>query len=354
MEVSYDHESKLIHPFVHEFLEKHPYKCTKLVQVSSISSITNVFGGMMSLMARSSVLPIDKILPSTHEAYKTADGATVCCTFYHPNVVDSKTPLLFILNTFGGNTPLFEALIIVLIKNLGWNVVLYHRRGVHCPLTSFSEHVSGNDDDLKLTLEAVYKKYPSQPFFCLGYSAGGSILARCLGKYNFPFIIAAATISSALHEKMFTAINPLLGREMLKASRKRFKDYEKKHPLDKKERDIYNRLQNSGGNLKQYGEIESELFAKSVDEFYSKQAVEKWIGKVQIPLISINAKDDKVCAHPELHKDLLLKIPNSIYVITEYGGHCVFDSNTPYLTNVNWAEFVIISFFQYLLVEKSS
>ena len=368
-------ENKLLTEFATYMKTKNQYSCSIPLKVSRFSSIVH---GLISYnyikQVRNNHSPLQTIF-NRHETFTMPDGGTVCVEHFIPTVVDEKTVMIYMFETFSGTTiTLFHPLIEIFVKILHWQVVLIHRRGVHCPLTTAVEHLSGCDEDTKHVLDVFHSRFPHCKSYGVGLSAGGIIMSRFLGKYKPSYIHGAVMISSGVHMNMFEHIDHTLGNFMLGPSRMRLYKYQMSYytqeeeskvktnsiPIPKlnkqelkfsfQEQAIYQRLSNCGGSIKKYVEIESELFSKDVMDFYSQHRVENWIINIPCPLMVINAEDDIISRQPRDYIHFLKSCPNILYVLTRNGGHCTFPSSTPLeFPTLNWAEHSCVKFFQHLI-----
>lgn len=359
MELSYHHDNKMISSFVENIVKPNEYKRneSKFPFFSGKSETSILIGDLLTSMTKKSPMSMMQ-LNSHHEKLIMSDGGTVCFHQFLPSIQSDNTPIVFIGATFGGNWPLYESLLLLLVRTFGWMVIVFNRRGAHCELTSPAERIVGCDEDIKIVLDLLHSRYPKSPFFCIGYSAGGCILARFLGKYNPSYVCGLVTISSAVNTGMLDKINPMAARTMLRVCQGRLKKFESKQrkegKITDKIKNVYNKLYKCA-DIKKYGEVESELFCESKEDFYQQNSIENWVGKCKIPIIMINAKNDRICTNPELeeYKQKLLEAPNSLYIITDHGSHCVYGSKDKNLQNINWAEFIALSFFDFLLKYKT-
>jgi predicted alpha/beta-fold hydrolase len=347
MELHYNNENAFISEFAKKIKEKNIFHCANLLSFISFSDGLHLFATLGFIFRRKSLF--ENILYNKHEKIKLADGGTVCFTQYSPSVMSANAPIVFILETFSGNGKILEPLIYVLVQKLKWSVVVFRRRGVHCPLTSPVEHVVGCDEDVKHAIELIHERNPFSKIFCLGISAGGTILARFLGKYQPKYVTGAATISSGLHTGMFDGMHDIIGNTMLSDARARIKNFASENKLGEKTLLIYKQLRSCGGNVRKYAEIESNLYEENTDDFFEKHMVQNWVPRIKVPFLAINAMDDKICMNPQYYTDILKENPVGIYIITKHGGHCAFPSTHNLLYELNWAEHVSILFFQYMI-----
>jgi predicted alpha/beta-fold hydrolase len=288
-------------------------------------------------------------LHSTHQKYVLPDQGTVCTLTFLPEPFEPSTPLIFFLPTFASNAGEFEPLIECYVKLFRWAVVVYHKRGVHCPLSTAPFCVVGNDADQKMVMDNVHQRYPTHPIFCIGESAGGTSLLRFLGKYRPSYVRGAVAISSAVHGDMYKNMPVFFARRILMAAQQKLKDYQSKHKLSEFEASIYRQLQQPVQSAEQFVKTESQLFCPSYDTFLRDFSVENYVPHITVPVLVINGKDDVVCREPLKFTSMLSQVPFSLFVVTELGGHCAFLSSSDMLQRINWAEFIAALFVHYLV-----
>lgn len=352
MDLYHNDTNDVIASFAKQVKKNYTFNCSKLFSIVSLSDVFHVVATAFVLQSRTPNKTIQNSLYKKHEHVKTQDGGTVCFTWYPPTIMAENIPILFILDTFSGSN-IFEALVCATIGKLKWHAIILHRRGVHCPLTTPAEHITGSDEDVAQVLEIVHKRHPTSPIFCMGFSAGGSILARFLGKYKPEYVYGAVTVSSGLHTGMFDGMNETIANSMLMQPRQRVVQYSIKNKLDEKTKNIYQRLLTCGGNIQKYAEIESELYEPDLDTYQDKQLVQNWTSTINIPFLAINSMDDVICTNPQFYiNDIIQNNPNALYIITKKGGHCVFQSGKNLPFNLNWAEYIGILFFQFLMYKN--
>jgi len=81
----------------------------------------------------------------------------------------------------------------------------------------------------------------------------------------------------------------------------------------------------------------------------------RYVKNVQIPMLCIMAKDDPVIKTSPSNQDMLLKNPNITRLFTEGGNHCEFRDNIMQNnTCINWAEGVVIGFFESIGASEAS
>src|SRR5438105_5043297 len=142
MHTFYNKDNAFLDRFVQHTLRQQPYQSTgwmgRLPRVS-IRGGRGLTGWMMPNKEKR----IQR--ESTHKRYTAPDGGTICTLTYAPKASPSiaeqkkKTiihPVLVFLTTFGTDATEFEQEISAFVDVLGWTVIVFHRRGLHCPMST--------------------------------------------------------------------------------------------------------------------------------------------------------------------------------------------------------------------------
>lgn len=410
MEFRYDKKKPILNEIVESIQLNNPLdECKKPWAITTLGILKNQLR----------CLDKDYHIAGQHVILRLNDGGTVCYHYYSSpltsstevfkndskinNNVKSPKNLLFILEGFGG-TPQNKhyPLISSIVDNENWHLVSFHRRGIHCPLTTFAQYQSGCDTDIITVLKFLHQQHPLTSIYILGISAGGVIGLRCLGKYNssLPFVKGICTISSAIHSAMFSDINPQMAYGMLKIPKSQLEDYANQYANDYKkftlkDRAIYQELQDIGTSneryddnndnnndndnittdykykqdhedcqhgkqhydkwgqsrniIRKYLETEAKLCSLPNNSNYNCEYLqENWIHGITQPCLIINAKDDYISKEPQKFAGLIDKIPQGIYLVTNQGGHCGYPCTIPG-SNLDWAECTMMLFFNHIV-----
>lgn len=292
---------------------------------------------------------------TTHTVFRRPDGGTVCIQQFLPSEpVTALTPLLFIASGFAGDVTTYETFLYVVVQHLGWIVVVFHRRGAHCPFTSPGLYMVGNDEDMLVALNHVHEKYPTNPLFCLGYSAGGTCLLRMLGKHRPAFVRGGAAVSSAVHQAMHDNIPGFASKYMLRTFNGRAQTYADgaRESMTCYEKEVYKQLSLSvRRGVQAYANIERLLYAVDKEQYEAEYNVHRHVPNITTPFLVLNAQDDVIASSPDKYQDVIRNAPNVAMIVTKFGGHCDYTSRDCTLVRlqVNWAEMVALRFFTYLL-----
>lgn len=309
-------------------------------------------------------------VPMRHTLLTRPDGGTAClltfcpaCKAPGPSLVEpsveplpnqgAATPfVVFLAPTFMGTVENNARLIEALLGAWGCPVVLFQRRGVHCAMTSPAFYTTGNDDDLLAALERTHADWPGRRLVCLGESAGGTSLLRCLGKHRPPYVVALATVSSAIHADMYRGVPTLAARFLLGPAKAALAAYQRSpsgsggaRGMTKAQQALYARLQ-AVTTLDEFIDVERQLYEPDRARFREAQSIERQLPRLHVPTLIINGDDDPVCRRPLDHAALVAGLPRVLFLVTRGGSHCAFHARhaVPGASHLNWAQFVALSF----------
>lgn len=261
-----------------------------------------------------------------HYLVPLKDGGQVCYHFY---AGDKDKPLLIIFVTVNGHAEKYN-IIVNHYLNQKWNIAIFNRRGMHCPLTTPHLYTSGNDSDNLQVFDHLLNgpMLNQSSIYLAGFSAGGIIMLRFLGKVlsqhpKYKLLIKkACCISGAVHTGMFESMNHEYAIGIYEMHKSKLVKYlfENPHKYDT----IKDLLFTSGEHIRSYLDEECKTYPMEKSEYLDDQLVQHWIPFIQHPTLIINAKDDQICLNPHFYIDEVLANDNLLYVITEHGGHLSF------------------------------
>ncbi len=200
-------------------------------------------------------------------------------------------------------------------------VFCYNVRGaLHPPKSNvFSHH--GLTSDIKFTVEHILKNY-NKKIILIGFSLGSNWVAKFLGEYNHPRIVAGIGIccpfdynylrSYYKKSKKSKFINYFITKNYkryLKRSMINPPDFSKCRYMEEVDKMIL-----------------SFLGEKNLDDFYRKSSCIIYISKIKVPFLFINTIDDPIIPKEVIPIKSCLKNKN-IGVVLLRGGHLGFFTN---------------------------
>ena len=217
------------------------------------------------------------------------------------------------------------------LENRGFASVLMHFRGCSGKdnLLPRSYH-SGDTEDARAYITHLHKSYPKSKLHAIGYSIGGNMLLKLLGKdgLNTP-LLSAISVSAPLDldicantiDRGFAKIYQAYLLKPLKEQLKRkFLQFDMKQFIDLKANNI--------DKIKTIREFDNLYTApinsfKNANNYYKRCSAKQYLKDIKIPTLIIHALDD-----PFMTPDILPKkseIFNSITLkVVPYGGHVGF------------------------------
>lgn len=241
--------------------------------------------------------------------------------------------------------------------NLKCPVVIYQRRGLHCPLTRPTFFVLGNDDDIELGARKISQLFPGKKMVLIGQSAGATSIVRLLGQPDrFPtihrLVNAGVGISGALHSGMYSNMSAATERSFVSPVRdiiQRCLDGQI-HTSDAKTASSHLArgvvaCKKMGDMVKAEFRLMQHEYGWTTDACKLRFLPELHADKICKPLLFICGKDDPLCHHPEKYAHLVRNNPNVLLVMTDYGSHCDFaDNGDKHSPGLTWAEKMAIMF----------
>lgn len=243
-------------------------------------------------------------------------------------------------------------------ESLGCPVVVYQRRGVHCPLSSKAFFVLGNDDDVELAVKEVVRLFPRKKVLLMGQSAGATAIVRVLGQCSrFPFIhrhvVGAVGIAGALHSNMYSSMPWQIESAFISP----VKEFINKAPVSSLNYSARSteRITKASQTMLEATKTQDmaklefcvmkELYGWSVEECNRRFLPEFHAPNISKPLLYICAEDDPICHSAHKFAYLVERNPNVLLVLTKNGAHCDFASRDPGgLSSVTWAEKMALMF----------
>ena len=366
----------------------HPVRSMTIKPTNVIHLAQTMF--RLAKRARSKDLSIVTTLAPLHRTFVLKDGGSVCCLDFVSK--DPAAPVLVLCPTFCGGMDVIERVAEFAYDRLKWTVVVYNRRGGHCPLTSPPMYVLGNDEDFDVFLQSTHVTFPKRKaLFILGYSAGGCYSARYLGKFRPSFVTGFVSVSGGFHSEMYSRVPKVVVDSMLKSFVVRpVSDKNVQNASESKREDdfwsadtvyckkgqhvpalaIRRRLKQlrMSGSLQAFVSVERQMYEQDESKFLATFAVENWAPLLTTRSLFLNSSDDIVCGFPEQYRRVLhpdgkdvetghnmvagqTSHKCSILAVTKHGGHCVFDAcrGLSAGSSLSWADTVSLVFFLHLL-----
>jgi len=264
--------------------------------------------------------------------------------------VGKSGPIVIILHGLEGSvhSPYAQGMLHAIVGQ-GWRGLFIHFRGCSGePNRLPRSYHSGETQDLAWVVQAILKREPQIPIAAVGFSLGGNVLLKWLGETGSNNPLAAAVGVSVPFEltkaskHIQRGFSKLYQWHLLRCIRRRLKEKFAYQTLVLP----YKSLQ----NVKTLWELDDIFTApvhgfSSVDEYYSLSSSRQYLGKICVPTLLVQSKDD-----PFYSQDLL---PNSHELskqiqleLTTSGGHVGFISGNIPGRSEYWLEKRVPEFFK--------
>ncbi|MFI5389862.1 MAG: YheT family hydrolase [Bacteriovoracales bacterium] len=208
----------------------------------------------------------------------------------------------------------------------------------------------GMIEDLETVIQHVLALKKYKKIFLVGFSLGGNITCNYLGKKgkNLPQEIKGASVFSTPFD-LFSATKFFHKRKFNKVYIYRFLRSLKKKIMMRDELLVDLKLNEFKiRKIKDFHQWDELITAplhgfKNKNEYYKKSCSKTILGKIKIPTLLVNAKNDPFLGPGCFPIQEALENPNIFLEIPEGGGHCGFTSfeNKPFY----WSEIRTLDFF---------
>lgn len=268
---------------------------------------------------------------------KVPDGGQIALDFTPPNRFSNKndpTPTLIVLHglTGGSHESYVRSLISPLTKEFGWRAVVTNFRGcAGSKLTSPKLYNAGATEDIRLIVRFLSSILcPLTPFHAVGFSLGANVLTKYLGEEGDRTIIKSAVVVGNpwdLYSGHCFLETSLLGRVYSRALASNLRALMKRHLKTFKTRsspvDLHALFSNPSQSLYEFDSIVTRALGrfKSTEAYYKSQSSIHAVGKIKVPLLSLNALDDPIVTIDAAPIECALDNPYLVMAITKHGGH---------------------------------
>lgn len=233
----------------------------------------------------------------------------------------------------------------LLMKENGWDILAINYRGCSGQMNNkLQMYHSGFTEDLHMVVESFEKRY--EHIGMVGFSLGGNILMKYLGEDKFPIsnkIKGAVGISvpcdlSAGAKQIARWDNYIYEKRFLITLKSKIRIKKELFPeqIDmsklKKTKSIWDFDEHYTGPIHGF---------KGAEDYYQKSSCKQFLGKISIPSLIINAKDDPFLPEESYPVEIAKKSEHLSFMMPDYGGHVGFSlSNSRYF----WEEIMIDKF----------
>jgi predicted alpha/beta-fold hydrolase len=217
-------------------------------------------------------------------------------------------------------------------------------RGIGGKMTSPLMISSHCYSDIKEYLDYLNFTHPEKKVFCVGFSYGGMLLARCLGAFHSQLpsnLIGACGICyphclEQTKKYVETQLGGFYSKYSAKNLKKCFLDnvdviFDPKKNLNESilrdKEIIIEKITNLNhvsdfDNIYTYRILNFETF----DDYYIDSKLDPFLSKINIPFLSVFSQDDPIIPYEAIPLQLYQNNPNLVTIISKKGGHLGFFS----------------------------
>lgn len=241
------------------------------------------------------------------------------------------------------------------LKDHKWPGVMMHFRGCSGEPNRLNRaYHSGETDDPRFFLEHLTKRFPNAKLFAAGYSLGGNMLLKYLGKYKENSLLhGAASISppldlSACEVRLKSGFSRVYQHHLLSRMKRNLQRKIDVIPALKAQL----RLNNDIHSIKTFKEFDEQVTAPlhnfiNADDYYKQSSAMQYLEGITVPSLILHAQDDPFMTHDVIPTQSQLS-PQIEYELCEKGGHVGFISGYfPWRPHF-YIEQRVISFFKEL------
>ena len=294
-----------------------------------------------------------KDLQITRERFELPDGDFIDLDWVN---FQSHGPIVLLLHGLEGSikSPYIKGMLHE-IQLLGWRGVVMHFRSCSGELNRLSRtYHSGETQDVALVVDVLSKRDGKAPMAAIGFSLGGNVLLKWLGETGADNPLQAAVAVSVPFElakaakRMNCGFSKLYQWRLLRSLQKKFQRKIKQQSMPLSSLPAFKTLRDFDD------QVTAPLHGfKDADDYYTQSSSRQYLGKIKVPTLLIQAKDD-----PFMTADLLPTkselSPQVIFQLLDKGGHVGFVTGCAPWNAQYWLEKRAPEFLKdYLCVDDS-
>ena len=182
------------------------------------------------------------------------------------------------------------------IERRGWRGVVMHFRGCSGETNRLARsYHSGDTDDLAFLVTILRRREPHAPLATVGFSLGGNVLLKWLGKTDGEAPLSAAVAVSVpfvLHSaaaRLQRGFSRLYQWQLLRSLRRTVYIKQRHMEMPLKRRDL--------STLKNFRDFDEYVTAPlhgfdSADHYYTVSSSRQYLGGITVPTLLLHARDD--------------------------------------------------------------
>lgn len=212
------------------------------------------------------------------------------------------------------------------IAQRGWRGVVMHFRGCSGePNRLPRSYHSGDTGDLVFLIDALLRREPRTPLAAVGYSLGGNVLLRWLGKHGDRSLRAAVAVSvpyvlDVAADRLDRGFSRVYQWRLMECLRTSVNEKRRRMPLPIKTQDL--------STLRCFREFDEHITAPlhgfdGADHYYRVSSSRQYLKGIVVPTLLLHARDDPFMnehAMPQQHE----LSATTVLEASDRGGHVGF------------------------------
>jgi hypothetical protein len=285
----------------------------------------------------STLLRKPPVLQRQRELVFLEDGDFLEIDWLVPETWQERQPLTMIVHGLSGSSESHYVLgLQASLAKKGWASVALNCRGASGrPNNQPRAYHAGSSDDLLQVMMAIQKKLPHTPLALVGYSLGGNMTLKLLGreKENLPLFAAAAVsvpfLLASCADKMDKGFSKIYRRhfmtELTAMWQEKLTHFEAIGNAEAAQR-IRPHLAHAP--FKSFWQFDNDLVAplhgfQDVHDYYYQASSRQFLPTIAVPTLVIQSQDDPFMSADVLPKDTDLSAAIS-FELSQKGGHVGF------------------------------
>jgi uncharacterized protein len=237
-------------------------------------------------------------------------------------------PIVVILHGLEGSSDSpYARGVLQAVERRGWRGVVMHFRGCSGePNRLARSYHSGDTGDLAYFIDVLHRREPHAPLALVGYSLGGNVLLKWLGKTDKPVPLRAAVAVSVpfdLHcaaDRLQQGFSRLYQWQLMRSMRDRIAEKRQRMELPLKIRDL--------SALKSFRDFDEYVTAPlhgfdNANHYYTASSSRQYLKGIAVPTLVLHARDDPFMTEAAIPRDDELSDAVTLE-LSARGGHVGF------------------------------
>ena len=245
---------------------------------------------------------------------------------------NNNGPIVIVLHGLEGSSasPYARGLLRAM-ENRGWRGVVMHFRGCSgAPNRLARSYHSGDTGDLAYLIEVLRRREPRTPLATVGFSLGGNVLLKWLGKSGERAPLCAAVAVSVpyvLHcaaDRLQQGFSQVYQWQLMRSLRRTVAEKRKRMQMPLKIYDL--------SALKNFRDFDEHVTAPlhgftSAEHYYTASSSRQYLNGIAVPTLLLHARDDPFMTEAAIPRDDELSETVTLE-LSAHGGHVGFVAGT--------------------------